>query len=349
MVREDRFRWLKDKNIEKYNYASFVGYKDGYFTIILENLDDKNNTKVKLLWEKVYSYMETNESYREDLWIDDHKDYWPFYKLEESSYLSFFKSNNKICKDENIYHFVIIGEEVVDILSNEDPHINFIKESKNEIYEFSKIYGDYVEEIYGQSRLGYSLSDLVDFFEIPEIIEYKGFYKGDVIRFHDFKNGKVYIPFKLEKNVAYGNPIYLNNSYYFLRIDFSKGNISIYKYYPEKYLKEVRDFNIEEVNLYNLSIVGKELHLISNDSNLEIYYPYRKTIELNENETALFIDEDKVYISAWVEKGWDDEKNVEGPEYEYYDKFIIKDLDGNILSDKKGNLLQHYDGKWWVS
>ena len=192
MKAKDWNKWLGDKNIEKYNYASFVGYEDGYFTVLLESFDNKNDkNKVKLVWENIYSYMETNESYREDCWLDEGEDYWPFYKLEESLYLSFFKTTNVIYQDEEIYHYMIIGEEVVDVLAGSDPLIYFIEEKKELINEFSEVYGDYVDKINGQTRLGYSHSDIEEFYELEEIINHHGHYLGSVIRFHDFETGQV--------------------------------------------------------------------------------------------------------------------------------------------------------------
>lgn len=58
------------------------------------------------------------------------------------------------------------------------------------IKEFSEIKGQYVDEIPGQARFGYALSDMDDFFEIEDIIKYDGSYKGSVIRFYDYLTGK---------------------------------------------------------------------------------------------------------------------------------------------------------------
>ena len=65
--------------------------------------------------------------------------------------------------------------------------------------EFSEINGEYIEEIPGQDRFGFGLSDMDDFFEIEEIIKHDGFYKGSLIRFYDYQTGKVYQPFERQK------------------------------------------------------------------------------------------------------------------------------------------------------
>ena len=293
--------------------------------------------------------METNESYREDCWLDEGEDYWPFYKLEESFYLSFFKSTNIIYQDEEIYHYMIIGEEVVDVLAGRDPLVYLIEEKKELINEFSEVYGDYVDKIKGQTRLGYSNSDIEEFYELEEIINHHGHYLGSVIRFHDFETGQVYIPFELKKNVGYGNPVYLDNNYYFLQADFNKGEINLYEYYPDLLLQKVETFKIKDLNLYNLSIMGKDLHLISQGDRLDIYYPYRKTVKLESNESVLFIEDEKIYIGAWVEEGWDEKNHIAGPEYEYYEKLVIKDMEGKVILEKRGDLFQNIDGSWWLS
>ena len=347
MNRKNWPKWLINKNLEKYDDVCFVGYQDGYFTVILENFDDQSGKKkLKLTWEHIYAYMEANESCREDVWLEEGDTHWPFYKLNNSPFISTFKSINTIYSDSNIYHFVIVGEEVIDILSEHEPMIDILDSHDQTVNEFSEINAGYVDQINGQTRFGYYLSDHENFFEIPDIIEYYGAYKGSIIKFYDFETGKVYTPFELEENVLYASPIYLDNSYYFLQADFTKKIVNIYSYYPEIYLDRIAEFKMEELNLYNLRLMGESLHLISHDEKLNLYYPYRKTINLEANESAMFIKEDKVYISAWIGEGWDDEKRMAGPNYEYYNKMIIKDMEGNTIDERKGELFQHIDGTW---
>lgn len=63
----------------------------------------------------------------------------------------------------------------------------------------------------------------------------------------------------------------------------------------------------------------------------------------------VMIVDGKVYLSAWVEEGWDDDNNCATEEYKYYEKMIIKDFKGNVLSETIGSLQQHPDGTWWIS
>ncbi len=216
--------------------------------------------------------------------------------------------------------------------------------------EFSEVKGEYVEEIAGQSRFAYSISNSDDLSEIEETVKIDGFYKGNEICFYDYKTSEIYRPFDLKKNIAYGRVIFIDNSFYILQVDFNEGLVNIYKYYPGEILEKITDYKVKDLSTYNLELVGIDLHLISQDSEtLEIYYPYRKTVKLEVSESALFIDDGKVYINRWIEEGWDDEKDEAGEDYKYYDKLIIKDFDSNIIEERLGSLHQSPDGTWWLA
>lgn len=216
--------------------------------------------------------------------------------------------------------------------------------------EFSEVKGEYVEEIAGQSRFAYSISNSDDLFEIEETVKIDGFYKGNEICFYDYKTSEIYRPFDLKKNIAYGRVIFIDNSFYILQVDFNEGLVNIYKYYPGEILEKITDYKVKDLSTYNLELVGIDLHLISQDSEtLEIYYPYRKNVKLEVSESALFIDDGKVYINRWIEEGWDDEKDEAGEDYKYYDKLIIKDFDSNIIEERLGSLHQSPDGTWWLA
>lgn len=177
-----------------------------------------------------------------------------------------------------------------------------------------------------------------------------GFYKGNEICFYDYKTGEIYRPFDLKKNLAYGRVIFIDNSFYILQVDFNEGLANVYKYYPGEILEKITDYKIKDLSTYNLELVGIDLHLISQDSEtLEIYYPYRKTVKLEVSESALFIDNGKVYINRWIEEGWDYEKDEAGEDYRYYDKLIIKDFDSNIIEERLGSLHKAPDGTWWLA
>lgn len=58
---------------------------------------------------------------------------------------------------------------------------------------------------------------------------------------------------------------------------------------------------------------------------------------MKENENVVFIDDDLIYFTAWIEEGV------------VNDKIIVKDKKGNIIYEKVGTLNQMIDGSWWIS
>lgn len=55
----------------------------------------------------------------------------------------------------------------------------------------------------------------------------------------------------------------------------------------------------------------------------------------------------KIYLNEWVEEGV--VENQLTNDYEYYDKLIVMDYDGNVVSERKGSLSQYPNGKWYLS
>ncbi len=216
------------------------------------------------------------------------------------------------------------------------------------IKRFSKIRGKCLEKIYGQDRLAFSHSDTTDFYDMIEWAE-RGGYKGSVLAFYDFENGNVYIPFETKRNVLYSDPAYADGFYYFLRGDFGKGKITLYRYLPEKVLEPVTDFKTNEVELYNLRIVGSPLYIISQEDVFHCYYPIKTSFPLKPNESVVFIEDGKVYLEAWIEEGWDDENDCATEDYRFYNKVIVKDMEGNTLSEEIGSLNQASDGTYWMA
>lgn len=73
---------------------------------------------------------------------------------------------------------------------------------------FEVVTGRYIEEIPGQSRIGYAMSDTTDFYDMIEWSK-KGGYQGSTISFYDYNNGKVYEPFqKTEKCVIWNSCLF---------------------------------------------------------------------------------------------------------------------------------------------
>ena len=54
-------------------------------------------------------------------------------------------------------------------------------------------------------------------------------------------------------------------------------------------------------------------------------------------------------VEAWVEEDWDEEQECPGPNYQFYDRVIVKDFEGRTLSEEVGSLYEGEDGTWWIS
>lgn len=216
------------------------------------------------------------------------------------------------------------------------------------IRRFREIEGRYIEKIIGQDRLAFAQSDSSDFYDLIEWSE-RGEYYGSVIMFFDFESGNVYKPFAKKKNVVYSDPVYAGGFYYFLQGDYSERKITLYRYVPEQLLEKMAELSTEEVNLYNLRVIGDPVHIISQQDSFECYYPERISFPVADNEHAIFMENGKIYFEAWVEEGWDDEKGCATEQYEYYNKVVVKDYEGNTLSEEVGAIYQAADGTWWIA
>ena len=188
------------------------------------------------------------------------------------------------------------------------------------IKRFSEITGRTIEILPGQTCYGYSLSDYEDLWDIQDWLN-NGSYQGTTIHF-------------------YGGYIY------FLQDNFNIGKVILYKYLPGSCCKIITDFSISAINLYNFQIIGSNLNVISQDKKLTCYYSEQFEIIMEETESVVFIDDDLVYFTAWIEEGVVNDKITCG--YRYYDKIIVKDKKGNILYEEVGTLNQMIDGSWWI-
>lgn len=217
------------------------------------------------------------------------------------------------------------------------------------IKRFDTVEGRYIEKIYGQDRLAYAHTDTSDLYDLVEWAE-RGGYPGSVIMFYDFSNGKVYKPFRKRKNTAYTNPVYANGQYWFLQGDYGKGKVTLFRYLPGEKPEAVTAFGTDEVKLYNLRILGSEVHVLSqNGETAECFYPEHFTMTLTPHQTVALIEDGKVYLEEWVEEGWDEEHDCATDRYKYYHRVIVKDMDGNTISEEVGALYQSPDGTYWLA
>ncbi len=216
------------------------------------------------------------------------------------------------------------------------------------IKRLQEVSGIYIEKIIGQDRFAYAHSDTNDFYNLIEQSK-SGGYQGSVILFFDFESGKVFKPFAKKRNVIYSNPVYAEGFYYFLQGDYDEKKISLYHYIPGKLLEKETELSTEEVSLYNLCIIGNPVHIISQEDTFVCYYPEKISFPITGHESALFIEDEKIYFESWVEEGWNDKNDCATDNYDLYYKVIVKDFSGNTLSEEVGDLYQAADGTWWIA
>ena len=216
------------------------------------------------------------------------------------------------------------------------------------VRRFEKATGRYIEKIIGQDRFAYAHSDTTDFYDLIEWSKAGG-YQGSVILFYDFETGAVYEPFPKKRNVVYSNPVYADGWYYFLQGDYDEKKITLYRYIPRELLEKETELGIGDVDLYNLRLIGNPVHVISQNRTFECYYPERISFPVSPQESVAFMEDGKIYIEKWIEEGWDEEAQCATDQYHYYDKVIVKDGNGNMLSEEVGSLYQAADGTWWIT
>ena len=213
---------------------------------------------------------------------------------------------------------------------------------------FKKPQGKYIEKIIGQDRLAFAHSDSNDFYDLVEWAK-RGVYQGSVLSFYDFETGDVYEPFEKKKNVIYSDPVYADGCYYFLQGDYDEKKITLYRYSPGGVPEKVTELSTDEVNLYNLRIIGNPVHIVSQEGTFTCYYPEKISFPIDGHESVMFMEEGRIYFESWVEEGWNDEKNRATGEYKYYDTVVVKDYSGHVISKEVGSLYQAADGTWWIS
>lgn len=251
------------------------------------------------------------------------------------------------------------------------------------IKKFRRTEGKALDIIPGQDRLAFAISDHEDFYDLGHWME-RGGYQGAVLLFYDFENGEVYQPFEKMRNVTYGAPVFSEGYYYFLQGDAGANRITLYKYLPgstprilskpnleplleavsesfvtsgsglsagitsKMVLDPVISFKADELDLYNLDLIGDRIHVISQNETFRCYYPEKISFPRQPHETVCFIEDQKIYFEAFVEEGWDDENECATDDYNYYDKVVVRDFEGNQISEQKGSLYQAADGTWWI-
>ena len=216
------------------------------------------------------------------------------------------------------------------------------------IRRFDGVLGQYIEMIPGQDRLAFGMTDTNDIYDLVAWSKLGG-YQGSVVLFHDLTDGRVHRPFEKRRDVVYANPVYADGWYYILCGDYANRSITLYRWRPDAAPEVVVRLSADDVELYNLRLIGNPVHIVSQRDRFECYWPQRISLPLDGHESVTLIEDGRVYVERWVEEGWDDENGRATDEYRYYNRVIVRDFDGNTLSDAPGSLFQAPDGTWWIA
>ena len=145
----------------------------------------------------------------------------------------------------------------------------------------------------GTERYAYGLSDFTDSWELKDWQEHGG-YQGSVLYLYDLHENQVYVPFQKKKNVIYQMPLFSDGMIYFLQVDYDDNKVNLYRVSSSLELEKITDLSIDEVNLYNIRLIGEGVHITSQDESFVCYYPESFEIKLEVNESVLCIDDEKI-------------------------------------------------------
>ena len=210
--------------------------------------------------------------------------------------------------------------------------------------------GWYIENLPGSGHWGWAVSDTDDFEDLAGWAALGG-YRGNVIRFYDFAAGRVYQPFPQRRNVMYDKALWADGCCYFLGTDLDAGAVRLYRLQPGGPPETVTELALADLKTRNLRLIGRGVHIVNttgSDSIFRCYYPERFEFQMEDTEGAVFMEENRVYTEAWVEEGWDAVNDRATDQYQFYDRVLVRDFSGRLLSTERGTLHQTPEGEWWI-
>ena len=201
---------------------------------------------------------------------------------------------------------------------------------------FEKIYP---EKLYGTDKWFYGLHPWVDIEDVPAL---EGSFPGTRLYLFSI-NGEVYEPFEQVKNVYIGVPVYsnLSESFGVMRADFECGTIQLWEWQPcgeKSMLSEIPLSDCED--LINVRVAKYPFCIVREDipeDTLTVLCPFRRTYELERNETLDLFDEDRMITSKWIE------------DPDYREEILFRRIsDGAIIRREKGYMAEMPDGTFWM-
>lgn len=181
----------------------------------------------------------------------------------------------------------------------------------------------------------YQRDRLEDFFEVENLVKTNTAYPGNELQIIDPEEREVFRPFEKRENVLIGEPMYYQEALTYLLCDFNKGTTEIYRGKFHEIPRLLKSIPLEEVNTYNLRLLGEVPSLISEEDEFTMYWPRETSFSLESNETVVLRQDRRFYTLLWYE----------GEQRPYYEMLRIRDLEGKILKEREGSFTLLEDGR----
>ncbi|HVX00571.1 MAG TPA: hypothetical protein VHA52_09090 [Candidatus Babeliaceae bacterium] len=132
-MKEEWIRWQPLSNLAEKYYIDALIYNKSLKILLSEENDDFK--KILVTFEsRINAFRFTEESYRLKLFGDLREQYtadffgrWTFFKVSNSSYIQWLFEQSIILRNSDLTHFSVIGgDEVVDIVSTDEPKVEFV-------------------------------------------------------------------------------------------------------------------------------------------------------------------------------------------------------------------------------
>ena len=128
-------KWIPHEAVDEVYDVAKIGFggEEGFVLLLTPTHFEENKRtelNLQLIWNNIFSYTVTDESYRPEMWADAQnspKEVWTFYISESSDYLNKLREHNYLIP-EKTFHFFICGTDLMaDIISDEYPTVRFVK------------------------------------------------------------------------------------------------------------------------------------------------------------------------------------------------------------------------------
>ncbi len=127
-------KWYPHHNLDTMYDVGDVWIGPGGCSLVLlpdgQRRKELEGQRLTFTWASIVSYQLSQESYREDLWVSDPKQAWPFWKSADSVYLRASRERSALFP-ENAVHWMVVGTNLIaDVIAAEPPTVSVIAPSE---------------------------------------------------------------------------------------------------------------------------------------------------------------------------------------------------------------------------